>query len=127
MPLHEPPLSPHIQIYRPQLTSMLSIAHRITGVGLAIGLVMLTWFLTSLAAGPTAYGNFTAFCGTSLGVIMLMGWSFALCFHLCAGVRHLFFDTGSLLDIHSAYRAGYVVLGGSVLLTLLVWFCAFSS
>lgn len=125
--MREAPLSPHLQIYRPQLTSMLSIAHRITGVGLTFGLLMLTWFLVSLSSGGRGYDTFLWFCASPLGILMLMGWSAAACFHLCSGVRHLFFDTGSFFDIRHAYIAGYAVLGGTAVLTLLVWLCAFTS
>jgi succinate dehydrogenase / fumarate reductase, cytochrome b subunit len=125
--MREPPLSPHLQIYRPQLTSMLSICHRMSGVGLSLGLVMLTWFLVALSHGGASYDTFLWFCGSPLGVLMLMGFSAAACFHLCSGIRHLFFDTGSLFDIHHAYIAGYAVLGGSALLTAIIWLSAFSS
>ena len=110
------PLSPHLQIYRPQLTTALSILHRISGVALSVGLLMLTWFLLALAGGPETYVAFASFAGSLLGKIMILGWTAALCYHACSGVRHLFFDTGSLFDIRAAYAAGYAVLGGSVLL-----------
>ena len=119
------PLSPHLQIYRPQLTSMLSILHRITGVGLSLGLLMLTWFLLALAGGPDRFETFREFCGSFFGVIFLMGFDAAASYHLCSGIRHLIFDTGRLMDLTSAYRAGYVVLGAAALLTLILWIKGF--
>jgi succinate dehydrogenase / fumarate reductase cytochrome b subunit len=110
------PLSPHLQVYRPQLTSVLSILHRISGVALSIGLIALAWFLLSLAAGPESYMAFAGFAGSLIGKLMIIGWTAALSFHLCSGIRHLFFDTGSLFDLRHAYMAGYAVLAGSVIL-----------
>jgi succinate dehydrogenase / fumarate reductase, cytochrome b subunit len=122
---HPRPLSPHLQIYRPQMTSMMSIAHRITGVGLAMGLILLTWFLVALADGPDSFASFTAFCASWFGTLMLMGWSLAISFHLCSGVRHLFFDTGSFFEIRHAQMAGYIVLAGCMTLTTIIWIAAF--
>lgn len=116
-----PPLSPHLQIYRPQWTSVLSILHRLTGIALAFGLIMLTWFLGALGAGPAAFATFTGFAGSWVGIFMLMGWVFALCFHACSGVRHFLFDMGYLFDIQNTERAGKIVLGTAVALTLLLW------
>lgn len=114
------PLSPHLQVYRLPLLAILSILHRITGVGLAIGLLMLTWFLTALAMGPSAFDCFARFAGSPLGVLMLMGWAAAWAFHFCSGIRHLFLDTGSLFDLRSAYVAGYAILAGAVIIALLL-------
>ncbi len=122
-----PPLSPHLQIYRPQWTTALSILHRLTGIALTFGLIMLTWFLGALAAGPTTLALFTGFIGSPIGIFMLMGWSFALCFHTCSGLRHFLFDMGYLYEIQNAERAGKIVLGTAIVLTLLLWiygFCA---
>lgn len=125
MPPYPRPLSPHLQIYRPQWTTALSIFHRITGVGLAIGLGVLTWFLYALAAGPESFECFTKFASSPLGVLMLMGWSLALCYHACSGVRHLIFDTGRLLQADRAERAGKIMLAAALLLTLSLWLCVF--
>ncbi len=118
------PLSPHLQIYKPQMTSVLSITHRATGVALAIGSLMLLWLLCAAATGPGAYNTFMNFAGSPLGRFMLFGWSFSLYFHLCNGIRHLFWDMGYLLNIKQAYRAGYIVLLGTIILTLSTWICA---
>lgn len=124
-PKHPRPLSPHLQIYRPQWTSVLSILHRITGAALAVGLLMLTWFFYALSAGPATYGAFLICVTSPLGMLALMGWSFALCFHACSGVRHLIFDTGHLLSAGHAETAGKIVVLSSLLLTLALWLSVF--
>lgn len=117
----ERPLSPHLQVYRPQLTSVMSITHRATGFALAAGTLMAVWMLAAAAAGPDAFETFAAFTRSAAGRAMLAGWSAALFYHLCNGVRHLFWDAGKLLEIGDAYRAGYAVLAASLVLTVLFW------
>ncbi len=124
---HPRPLSPHLQIYRPQLTSILSILHRLSGIALTVGLFMLTWFFGALISGPEAFAVFTSFCASPLGMLMLMGWSFAVCFHMCTGIRHLCFDTGSFFDLSHAYAAGYIAIVSSFILTGMLWFYVFCS
>jgi succinate dehydrogenase / fumarate reductase cytochrome b subunit len=120
------PLSPHLQVYKPQMTSILSILHRATGAALAIGTLMVTWWLIALASGPQAYEVFQGFAGSPLGIFMLFGWSFALFYHMTNGVRHLIWDTGRMFNIGCATRAGYVVLLVSVLATAGAWYCAYN-
>lgn len=115
------PLSPHLQIYKPQLTSVMSILHRLCGAALAVGLVLVVWLLLAAATGESAYDQVIAFCNTMLGKAMLFGWSVALFYHLSNGIRHLFWDTGRLFDLDNAYRAGYLVLASTVILTGLTW------
>lgn len=124
---HPRPLSPHLQVYRLPLTAWLSILHRMSGVGLTIGLFMLTWFFGALLSGPEAFAVFISFCTNPIGTLMLMGWSFAICFHLCTGVRHLFFDTGAFFDLTYAYASGYVVILCSFVLTGMLWVYVFCS
>lgn len=114
------PLSPHLQVYRPQLTSVLSISHRITGVAIAAGLLYLVVWVVSLAYGQDAYAYFAAFNGSWAGWLFKAGWLFCLFFHLCNGVRHLLWDAGKGLELEDAYRSGYAVVLGSVALTGLV-------
>jgi succinate dehydrogenase / fumarate reductase cytochrome b subunit len=113
------PLSPHLQIYKPQITSVLSILHRITGVALTVGTLLLVWWLLAAAAGPAAYAQAQAFIGSWLGVLLLIGWAYALFFHLCNGVRHLVWDTGHGFDITTTYASGWVVVAASAILTLM--------
>ncbi|RMD61214.1 MAG: succinate dehydrogenase, cytochrome b556 subunit [Alphaproteobacteria bacterium] len=119
------PLSPHLQIYRPQLTSVLSITHRLSGVALTLGTLLLVYWLVAVAAGPQAYEAATGFIGSWFGRLLLFGWSLALFYHLCNGIRHLFWDMGIGLDLPSVYRSGYAVLAGSVALTLASWIAGY--
>jgi succinate dehydrogenase / fumarate reductase cytochrome b subunit len=112
------PLSPHLQIYKPQLTSMLSISHRLTGVALGLGTLFLVWWLVAAASGDAAFATAQAFFGSWLGLLLLFGWTYSFFFHLCNGVRHLMWDTGYGLDLHTAYATGWVVLAASGVLTL---------
>jgi succinate dehydrogenase / fumarate reductase cytochrome b subunit len=96
--------------YRPQLTSMLSILHRATGVAMSAGTLLLACWLLSLARGPEAYAAFAAHAGAWYGQVVLFGFSWALLYHLCNGIRHLFWDIGRGLDIATAYRSGYAVI-----------------
>ena len=117
------PLSPHLQVYKPQLTSVMSILHRISGAALAAGQFIVIWWLVALAAGPQAYATFQAFAAHPVGMVLLFGWSAALFYHLCNGVRHLLWDMGYCLTLRGAYRAGYTVLIVAALLTAATWVC----
>ncbi len=118
------PLSPHLQVYRLPLAAWLSIAHRITGVGLTIGTLLLTGWIVSAAYGSATYAAFTAFLGSPLGYLLLLGFSAALFFHLCNGIRHLFWDAGLYFEIAETRRANLIVLVGTVALTALSWLLA---
>lgn len=120
------PLSPHLQIYRPQLTSVLSIAHRGAGVALGVGAAFFAWWLLAAALGPDAYGIAQAFFGSIVGIVVLAGFTFALFYHLCNGIRHLFWDAGMGLELDQAYRSGWTVIAAAVVLTAgaWVWACA---
>ncbi|HVM80723.1 MAG TPA: succinate dehydrogenase, cytochrome b556 subunit [Stellaceae bacterium] len=117
----ERPLSPHLQIYRPQLTSVLSILHRITGVALAVGTLLLAWWLVALASGEDAFNAAQGFVGSWLGKLLLLGWSFAVFYHLANGIRHLFWDAGYGFEIKTTYASGWTVVAASTLLTVLAW------
>lgn len=120
------PLSPHLQVYKPQLTSMLSILHRITGVGLMVGTLLLVWWLIAAAAGPEAYAGVQGFVGSWLGRLMLFGWTFALLFHLCNGVRHLVWDAGWAFELKSIYAGGWIVACAAGGLTIVAWIVAYA-
>lgn len=115
------PLSPHLQVYRPQLTSMLSILHRITGVALAVGTLLLVYWLAAAAGGPESFAGAQALVGSFIGRLFLFGWTFALFYHLCNGIRHLFWDAGYGFEMQTAERSGWLVVCASVALTLLSW------
>ena len=121
---HTRPLSPHLQVYKPQLTSMLSIMHRGTGIALAVGTLMLSCWRLSVASGPAAYDEFAGFAGSWFGQFLLLGWTFSLFYHLANGIRHLLWDAGWGLDIDAAYTSGYMVIAASVVLTVATWFIA---
>jgi len=120
------PLSPHLQIYRWQLTMVLSIIHRATGVALAVGTILLIALLLALAAGPDAYQSVRAFCSSWLGLLLLFGWSWALCFHMFNGLRHLLWDVGWGFEIPRAYLTGWTVVAASLVMTALIWACIFA-
>lgn len=119
-------LSPHLQIYKPQLTALLSISHRATGIFLSLGTLVLVYWLMAAAAGPEAYQQAQRLLGSSMGIILLFAWSFSLFYHLCNGIRHLFWDAGCGFDLKTVYRSGYLVLATTFTLTLLAWFLAFT-
>lgn len=119
------PLSPHLQIYKPQLTSLLSVTHRATGLALAVGTVMLVWWLLAAAAGPRFFAVAQAFWYSWIGRLLLLGWSWSLLYHLCNGIRHLCWDAGWGYEIKSTYRSGWIVVGASVVLTLIAWIAGY--
>jgi len=119
------PLSPHLQVYRPQLTSMLSILHRGTGVALAGGLILMLWWLVALASGPEYYEYVMGIAGSIIGRLVMLGFTWALFFHLCNGLRHLYWDAGWGFEIASVYRSGYMVVIGASVLTVLAWIAAY--
>jgi len=120
------PLSPHLQVYRPQLTSTLSILHRITGIALALGTLLLVWWLIAAATGPTAFDNVQNFIGSIFGRILLFGWSYALFYHLCNGIRHLVWDSGNGFELKTAYASGWLVVVASIVLTVICWIAGYA-
>jgi succinate dehydrogenase / fumarate reductase cytochrome b subunit len=115
------PLSPHLQVYRPQLTTVLSILHRITGVGLGLGTFLLTWWLVAAATSADAFGMVQGFLGSALGLLLLFGWTLALFFHMCNGIRHLAWDLGFGFEKAEYHLTGWVAVAASLILTMLVW------
>lgn len=120
------PLSPHLQVYRLQWTMLLSISHRITGVGLAVGTLLLVYWLAAAAAGPESFATAQAIVGSFIGRLFLFGWTFALFYHLCNGIRHLVWDAGYGFELDDAYRSGLAVVGASVALTVSSWILGFA-
>jgi len=117
------PLSPHLQVYRPQLTSVLSIMHRATGVFLSVGTLLLLYWLFAASIGPDSYAIARSCMSATLSQIVMAGWTFSLYFHLCNGVRHLLWDIGWGFELVTAYRTGYAVVAMSFVLTALTWAC----
>ena len=125
-PAGDRPLSPHLQVYRPQLTSVLSILHRATGVALSVGLLYLVAWVLCVASGPNAYAAFADFNGSILGRLLLFGWTFSLFYHLCNGIRHLAWDAGWGFELKSAYASGWAVVAATAVLTLLSWVAGYA-
>ena len=121
------PLSPHLQIYRWQLTMWLSILHRATGIALAAGAILFVWWLGAAADGPESYAKMRWFLGSWIGLLLLFGWSVALFYHLCNGLRHLWWDTGHGLELKSVYTTGYTVLAATMVLTIIAWVAGLSA
>lgn len=120
------PLSPHLQIYRPQLTSVLSITHRATGIALVLGTPVLVYWLLAAASGVEAYTSAQQLLGSWLGRIVMLGFTFALFFHLCNGIRHLFWDAGLGFELKTTYATGTAVVVVSSALTALAWTLAYA-
>lgn len=113
------PLSPHLQVYRPQLTSITSILTRLTGNALVISGLMITWWFVAAASGPDAFAVADGFLRSWFGKLIFLGSIWALWYHTLAGIRHLIWDQGYGLEIGTAEKLGWGVVGGSVVLTLL--------
>lgn len=115
------PLSPHLQIYRPQLTSVTSTLHRVTGVLLSLGSLVLVAWLLAVAAGPDAYARVVAWLSHPVAVVVMAIWTWTLVYHLLNGIRHLCWDAGWFLELGPTYLTGWLVVIGSFVLTALIW------
>lgn len=115
------PLSPHLQVYRLPLVAVLSITHRMTGIFLGLGTLVLLYWLSAAASGAEAYAAAQSVFDMVVVKLVLVGWTWAFFYHLGNGIRHLFWDAGVGLEIANATQSGYVVLATSVVLTLLTW------
>lgn len=122
----ERPLSPHLQIYRPMLTMMMSIAHRITGASLAVGFLLLAWWLVAISLGPEAYATVDAFFSSLVGKLLLFLFTWALVHHMLGGIRHLIWDTGAGLDKTSIEVFAWATIIGSITLTVLIWVAGYA-
>lgn len=118
-PARARPLSPHLQVYRPQITTVLSILHRITGVGLSLGAIWLVAWLYLAAKGGSGFDAIRAFNSSWIGVLLLIGFAFALYYHLCNGIRHLAWDAGLGFDLKTVTWSGWLVVIASGALTVL--------
>ncbi len=118
------PLSPHLQVYKLPLTALMSITHRATGAGLAIGTILVTAFLIAAATGEAEYNFVMSIAGSVGGKIILFLWSAALYFHMYNGIRHMIWDTGTYLEKGRAMRTNYLVLLFALILTFFTWFMA---
>ena len=115
------PMSPHLQVYKPQLTSVLSIIHRMTGVGLAVGTLFISVWLVAAAWSPAAFDWVQGFYGSWFGYLIVFGFSVCLFYHMCNGVRHLLWDLGYFFEIEDVYRTGWTMLAAAAVLTFAAW------
>jgi succinate dehydrogenase / fumarate reductase, cytochrome b subunit len=115
------PLSPHLQVYRPQLTSVMSIMHRASGAVLATGSLLLALWLVALAAGTAVFNPVADAMRHPLGQLVVLGYSLALVYHGLNGIRHLMWDLRIGLEIKQVYQSGYLVIGLTVLVTATLW------
>ncbi len=127
MPSHNRPLSPHLQIYRWQLTSVMSILHRATGVALSAGALLLVYWFIAVAAGPDAFAAAQGLIGSFVGQVLLFGWTVALFYHLCNGIRHLFWDAGIGYELRTAYRSGWTVVIATAALSVIAWIAGYAA
>ena len=115
------PLSPHLMIYKPQLTSMMSITHRATGAALAMGSLLVVWWIVALATGAEYYSFVQSIISSWYGQFVLFGFTVAVFYHLSNGIRHLFWEFGYNLTIQGVHRSGYMVLVSTIVLTAATW------
>lgn len=118
------PVSPHLQVYRWQISNSLSILHRLTGLALSLGALALVGWLLALASGQTAFAQVSWAFGSLPLQVLLIAWTFCFFFHLCNGVRHLAWDADYGFDKSVAKRSGIGVIVATVVLTSLFWFVA---
>ncbi|MEM7195395.1 MAG: succinate dehydrogenase, cytochrome b556 subunit [Pseudomonadota bacterium] len=115
------PLSPHLQVYRPQLTSVLSVLHRGTGIILSVGALLITAWVWSICVGGKMFELSHAFFSSWVGKFLMIAWTACTFYHLFNGIRHLVWDTGYGYELKEAYLSGKVVVGSAFILTVLVW------
>ncbi len=120
------PLSPHLQVYRPMLTMMMSIAHRITGVALYFGTFLVAWWLVAAAVGAGYFDMVNGFFGSWFGRIILLGYTWTLIHHALGGLRHLVWDTGRGFELDQVEFMAKANLVGSIVLTVLVWIVGYA-
>ena len=120
------PLSPHLQVYRPQITSVLSILHRMTGVALTVGTLLLTYWLVSAAYGPGVFADAQSFMGSFIGQLLLWAFTFALFYHLGNGIRHLAWDFGWGFELSQVRTSGIATVAFAVGATLVTLIAAYS-
>ena len=121
MTTNERPLSPHLQIYKLELPMMLSGLHRITGIALSVGTILLVAWISSAVHSAEAFASMNRFLGGFIGQFVLFGWTFSLVYHSVSGVRHLIWDTGRLLEVGQINSSSKIVLAITIVLTLLAW------
>jgi succinate dehydrogenase / fumarate reductase cytochrome b subunit len=125
-PARARPLSPHLTIYRWPAAMITSITHRATGLAMAVGLLVLAWWLVSISNGPESYGVFTMVMGSPIGILILFGFTWSLCFHFFSGIRHLSWDMGYGFSKPVARRASIWVIVLSIVAAIVIFACVWS-
>lgn len=115
------PLSPHLQVYKWQVQMVTSILHRATGIANVVGSLLIVWGVVALAAGADSFATFHGFVASPVGMILLLGWTWSVSFHLINGIRHLVQDTGAGYGVHTFIRSSWTSVIGSLVLTVLIW------
>lgn len=115
------PLSPHLSVYRPQWTSVPSILHRVTGVGMALGAALIVWWLLAAATSEDYFELVDGLLTSWIGYLVLLGMTWSLCYHFLNGIRHLWWDTGRGFDLDKVELSAKLTAGGSLVLTVLIW------
>ncbi|HSM40827.1 MAG TPA: succinate dehydrogenase, cytochrome b556 subunit [Afifellaceae bacterium] len=115
------PLSPHLQVFRPLITMVMSILHRITGAALYFGTILVAWWLIAAASGPDYFAWVDGFFGSFFGRLILFGYTWALMHHMLGGLRHFVWDMGAGFELPVANRMAWATVIGSVTLTILIW------
>lgn len=123
----ERPLSPHLQVYRPQITSVLSILHRLTGIALGLGALLLSAWVIAAATSAEAYDQVQSLIGSFIGQIILFGFAWAFFYHLANGLRHLAWDIGYGYEMPTVRKTGWAVVIFSFAATLIVWVLAYGA
>jgi succinate dehydrogenase / fumarate reductase cytochrome b subunit len=121
------PLSPHLQIYSPLINMVMSILHRITGAALYVGTLLLAWWLIAAATGPEEFATVRSVLGSPLGLLVLLGYTWALLHHMIGGIRHLIWDTGRGFDIDTVNKLSWGTISLSLVSTVVVWIIGFIS
>jgi len=124
-PEAERPLSPHLQIYKPMLTMMMSIVHRMTGMALYFGTLLLVWWLVAAASGPEYFSFVSDLAGSLIGKLVLFGYTWALLHHMIGGIRHFIWDTGRGFELPTIELMAKLSIAASLALTALVWGTAY--
>jgi succinate dehydrogenase / fumarate reductase cytochrome b subunit len=115
------PLSPHLQIYKPQMTSALSILNRLSGIATSVGTLLMVWWLVASAGSPGAYATMMGFVDSFFGFILLFGWTLSLVYHFIGGLRHLAWDAGYGYELPQVYASGWAAIIATGVITVLIW------
>ena len=115
------PMSPHLQIYRPQITSVLSFTNRMSGIAISAGTLLLVWWLVAAASGPRPFATVQHFLASWIGLILLFGWTVSLVYHFVGGLRHLAWDAGQGFSLPATHRSGWMAVIATIVLTVLIW------